>query len=301
MLFKKDSLPLISQLDFKVLYEDELYTNEKIDFKFTNIYIKNKKTYARILSDLMYLEQIYREKYVSIAFYDNWMSYDKYTKYIKKMLQGDLTLFYTKLSYYKESERAKLKSKISSLYYYYFVYQMYANFRDWVSNNSLYKQEVKRFIPKDERDTGYMKLVKEAFDKAYESMRLFNETNDNSFLNVEKMEHDIDLLIVDCFQKTYNLDIEEEYMLYYLQPYKFKGKDNTLRIRRRSKNGTMGIKTRASYDSTRKNKATRNKNKIMEQYYSELNENPNLTIEQFTKNNNVSERTFYHYKKLFSE
>lgn len=300
MVYSQRSLQLISNLDFNRLLDDELHTNEKLDFDFGNIYIKKQKTYARILSDLIYLEQVYREKYVSIAFYDNWMSYSKYTKKIKLMLKDDLTLFYTRLSYYKESERAKLKRKISSLYYYYFVYQMYANFRDWINVDFFYEDEIERFIPKNERDIGYMELVKESFDKAYESIKLFNEINDSSFLDVEKMEKDIDLLIVDCIQTTSILELKEEYMLYYLQPYKFKGKNHSLRIRRRSKDGTVGIKSKSSYSSSRKSKSTRNKNKIMEKYYKELISNPDLTIKQFTDINDISQSTFYYYKKLYS-
>lgn len=300
MVFFKDSVDLISNLNFMSLAEEDLQHNRKIKLNFSNIYIKNKKTYARILSDLIYLEQIYREKYVSIAFYNNWMSYNKYTSQINAMLKDDLTSFYTRLNYYKEKERIHLIDKISSFYYYYFVYQLYANFQQSLTEH-FYKNEIKRFNYSENRDKDYMLLLRNCFDSAYNSIKLFNETNEAPFLDIEKLEKDINLLTCDCIQTVYKRSLKQEYMLYYLQPYTFKAKSNTIRIRRRGTDGTLSIITNKEYKKSRKKTSTNKKKSLMEEYYNAKKNYKSLTIKEFAKSQNISERMFYYYKKDYDK
>lgn len=267
------------------------------EFNYNNIYITNKKTYTRILKDLIYLEEIYREKYVRVAFVEDWQIYEKYNKEFEKLYKlykHDLTTLKEIEKQFKDKERAKLIKKIKALYYYYFVYQMYMDFRFFIDYDWAFGLEKEYFYITDKNDTRYIDLLEECYHKAYESIVLFNETNNNDFLNVEQMEKDIDLLVGDCFSVQKHRGKEYRiYELNYLQPFKYKSKNHTIRIRR----ATQGIQNRSTYDSTRKKKGKARQNSVLEKYHTEKIINPTLTKKEFLIKNNISESTFYYYQK----
>lgn len=269
------------------------------EFNYENIYITNKKTYTRILKDLIYLEEIYREKYVRIAFVEDWQSYEKYNKEFDKLYEiyeQDLPILKEKERQFKDKERAKFIKKIKALYYYYFVYQMYMNFRFFIDYYWSIELEKEYFHIIDENDTRYIDLIKECYYKAYESIVLFNETNNNDFLNVEQMEKDIDLLVGDCISVQKCLG--QEYRIYelnYLQPFKYKSKNHTIRIRR----ATQGIQNRSAYDSSRKRKGKARQNSVIEKFYNLKKKDGKLTAKKFIEEEGISESTFYYYKKKY--
>lgn len=277
------------------------YNYDNAEFEFDNIYIKNKKTYNKILKDLIYLEGVYREKYVRIAFLDEWRTYDKFNTEYEKLFDlynGNLPLLKKKENDFKQKEIIKFTKKIKALYYYFFVYQMYMEFKFFIDFEWAVEVETDYFYIVDEDDTRYIDLIKESYYNAYESILLFNETNNNDFLNVDKMEKDIDLLLVDCLLvQRYRGEENKFYMLNYLQPFNFKSKGHSIRIRRRGDGNELAIKNRSSYDAIRKRNATRKQNYFIKKYYNEKKINPKLTKKQFLIDNNIPESSFYHYQR----
>lgn len=269
------------------------------EFNYNNIYITNKKTYTRILKDLIYLEEIYREKYVRVAFAEDWQSYEKYNKEFNKLYalyEQDLPVLKEKEKQFKDKERAKFIKKIKSLYYYYFVYQMYMDFRFFIDYDWAFGLEKEYFYITDKNDTRYIDLLEECYDEAYESIVLFNETNNNDFLDVEKMEKEIDLLAVDCFSTHRHRGVEYRiYELNYLQPFKYKSKNHTIRIRR----ATNDIQNRSTYNSIRKKKGKARQNSVIEKFYHLKEKDGKLTAKRFIENEGISESTFYYYKKKY--
>lgn len=299
--YNEYSTKLLDTFDSFEFNEDQLFNNRIVEFDISNVYIKNKKTYYRIMSDLIYLEKRYREKYVRIIYTEDWSSYTKYNENYDKLhelYRGDLHLLRKKDEEFKSKVSMKFINKIRAINYYYFVYQMYADFKYWANNKTYLMQEEKYFQALIDGDTRYVDLIKKSFYQAYDSIILFNETNNNDFLNVNKMEKDIDLEMVDCIDVQLN---NRFYCLNYLQPHKFKSKDKSIRIRRRGLDDSLAIQDRVIYQQTRKSKATRRCNSVMKNYFIEKEKNKKLTAKEFIKKKDISESTFYYYKKEYKD
>lgn len=297
------SSKLVDYLEFEEPIIDGNPMNTPLKFDISNRYIKNKKTYSRILTDLIYLEKIYREKYVRIIFLEDWRSYDKFKEKEDELVKTikNNTVLNQKITELKTNYTNKLTTKIKALYYYFFVYQLYADFRSWIDIPFLYQQEKEYFIAFADNDGDYIGLINEAFEEAYESITLFDTTNTTDFLDVNRLEQEIDLVLSDCIETPRFKTEPKFYMLNYLQPYYFESKDPTVRIRRRDSNGLYSITDSKIRNDSRKTNATKKRNSIIKKYYVSKQTTPKLTVKKFIECNKIAESTFFYYKNQYDK
>ncbi|MFC4696605.1 hypothetical protein [Enterococcus aquimarinus] len=102
----------------------------------------------------MFLENVFRDSYVKEVFFIN-------------NEEG--------LDSRQEKRNQNILTKIESLYYYYFIYQLYADYRYWLDDKDAYSNELKRFnASTSDNHYGYFSMLKRCFIQAFGSIKQFN-------------------------------------------------------------------------------------------------------------------------------